>query len=88
MPLASVAVETVLLALKIAFIVLLYLFIWRIVRAASHELRVPQESFILAPGLDPRAARRRRRRSTRARSSSCGAPSSTSRRASSSTPAR
>jgi hypothetical protein len=51
--LASVAVETVLLALKIAFIVLLYLFIWRIVRAASHELRVPQESFILAPGSIP-----------------------------------
>ncbi|MDX6504053.1 MAG: hypothetical protein QOE29_1178 [Gaiellaceae bacterium] len=53
MTLASVAVETVLLALKIAFIVLLYLFIWRIVRAASHELRVPQESFILAPGSIP-----------------------------------
>jgi hypothetical protein len=51
--LASVAVETVLLALKIVFIVLLYLFIWRIVRAASHELRVPQESFILAPGSIP-----------------------------------
>jgi hypothetical protein len=50
---ASVAVETVLLALKITFIVLLYLFIWRIVRAASHELRVPQESFILAPGSIP-----------------------------------
>ncbi len=53
MILGSVAVETVLLALKIAFIVLLYLFIWRIVRAASHELRVPQESFILAPGSIP-----------------------------------
>ena len=53
MILASVAVETVLLALKITFIVLLYLFIWRIVRAASHELRVPQESFILAPGSIP-----------------------------------
>jgi hypothetical protein len=50
---ASIAVETVLLALKIAFLVLLYLFIWRIVRAASHELRVPQESFILAPGSMP-----------------------------------
>ena len=53
MTLGSVAVETVLLALKIAFIVLLYLFIWRIVRAASHELRMPQESFILAPGSIP-----------------------------------
>jgi hypothetical protein len=53
MILASIAVETVLLGLKVAFIVLLYLFIWRIVRAASHELRVPQESFILAPGSIP-----------------------------------
>lgn len=45
----SVAVDTVLLALKIAFLVLLYLFIWRIVRTASRDLRLPQESFILAP---------------------------------------
>ena len=53
MTLGSLAVPVVLLALKIAFIVLLYLFIWRIVRAASHELRAPQESFILAPGSLP-----------------------------------
>ena len=46
---ASVAVETVLLALKIGFIVLLYLFIWRIVRTAARDLRLPQESFVLAP---------------------------------------
>jgi FHA domain len=46
----SVAVDEVLLVLKIAFLVLLYLFIWRIVRTASRDLRVPQESFILAPG--------------------------------------
>jgi pSer/pThr/pTyr-binding forkhead associated (FHA) protein len=45
----SVAVDEVLLVLKIAFLVLLYLFIWRIVRTASRDLRVPQESFILAP---------------------------------------
>jgi pSer/pThr/pTyr-binding forkhead associated (FHA) protein len=45
----SVAVDEVLLALKIAFLVLLYLFIWRIVRTGSRDLRVPQESFILAP---------------------------------------
>jgi hypothetical protein len=38
-----------LLVLKIAFLVLLYLFIWRIVRTASRDLRLPQESFILAP---------------------------------------
>jgi hypothetical protein len=45
----SVAVDEVLLVLKIAFLVLLYLFIWRIVRTASRDLRLPQESFILAP---------------------------------------
>ncbi|MGI8420902.1 MAG: FHA domain-containing protein [Gaiellaceae bacterium] len=49
MTLASVAVEEVLLVLKIAFLVLLYLFIWRIVRTASRDLRTPQESFVLAP---------------------------------------
>src|SRR5947207_1359913 len=46
---ASVAVDTALLVLKIAFLVLLYLFIWRIVRTASRDLRLPQESFVLAP---------------------------------------
>jgi hypothetical protein len=45
----SVAVDELLLILKIAFLVLLYLFIWRIVRTASRDLRLPQESFILAP---------------------------------------
>jgi pSer/pThr/pTyr-binding forkhead associated (FHA) protein len=48
-PLASVQVETTLLVLKIAFLVLLYLFIWRIVRSASRDLRLPQESMILSP---------------------------------------
>jgi len=48
-PLASVGVETTLLVLKIAFLVLLYLFIWRIVRSASRDLRLPQESMILSP---------------------------------------
>jgi pSer/pThr/pTyr-binding forkhead associated (FHA) protein len=46
---ASVEVQTVLLVLKICFLVLLYLFIWRIVRSASRDVRMPQESFILAP---------------------------------------
>jgi hypothetical protein len=46
---SSVDVEGVLLLLKIGFLVLLYLFIWRIVRTASKDLRLPQESFILAP---------------------------------------
>jgi hypothetical protein len=47
--LGEVAVETALLVLKIAFLVLLYLFIWRIVRAASRDLRLPQESFVMGP---------------------------------------
>jgi hypothetical protein len=50
MILASTSVDTVLLVLKIAFLVLLYLFIWRIVRTAGRDLRLPQESFILRPG--------------------------------------
>ena len=49
MVLASAQVETTLLALKLAFLVLLYLFIWRIVRSAARDLRLPQESMILAP---------------------------------------
>jgi len=50
---ASIAVEEALLLLKIAFLVLLYLFIWRIVRTAARDLRLPQESFVLAPGSIP-----------------------------------
>ena len=49
MTLASAQVESTLLLLKIAFLVLLYLFIWRIVRSAARDLRVPQESMILGP---------------------------------------
>ena len=49
MALASAQVETTLLVLKLAFLVLLYLFIWRIVRSAARDLRLPQESMILAP---------------------------------------
>jgi hypothetical protein len=45
----SIAVDEVLLLLKIGFLVLLYLFIWRVVRTASRDLRSPQESFVLAP---------------------------------------
>jgi FHA domain len=48
-PLASAQVETTLVFLKIGFLVLLYLFIWRIVRSAARDLRLPQESMILAP---------------------------------------
>jgi pSer/pThr/pTyr-binding forkhead associated (FHA) protein len=46
---ASIAVEEALLLLKVGFLVLLYLFLWRIVRTASRDLRTPQESFVLAP---------------------------------------
>jgi hypothetical protein len=46
---ASVDVEGALLLLKAGFLVLLYVFIWRIVRTASRDLRLPQESFVLAP---------------------------------------
>jgi pSer/pThr/pTyr-binding forkhead associated (FHA) protein len=51
---ASIAVEELLLLLKVLFLVLLYLFIWRIVRTASRDLRLPQESFVLAPSGAPR----------------------------------
>jgi hypothetical protein len=48
-PLASAQVESALLVLKIAFLVLLYIFNWRIVRSAARDLRLPQESMILSP---------------------------------------
>ena len=51
MMLASTTYQSVLLALKIAFLVLLYLFIWRIVRTAARDLRLPQDSFILRPAI-------------------------------------
>lgn len=49
---SNVDVDTALLVLKVAFIVLLYLFIWRIVRSASRDFRTApaQESQIIAPG--------------------------------------
>ena len=53
----SISVDELLLVLKVAFLVLLYLFIWRIVRTASRELNtspagraVSNESMVLAPG--------------------------------------
>jgi pSer/pThr/pTyr-binding forkhead associated (FHA) protein len=46
----SVGIDGLLLGLKIAFILLLYLFIWSIVRSASKDIRPPQESMILRPG--------------------------------------
>jgi len=63
--LASQSLAEILLALKIAFLVVLYLFIWRIVRAPAREARrvVHQDSMILSPaqaasvGLGQAAAR-------------------------------
>jgi len=63
---ASTTLAEVLLALKIAFLVLLYLFVWRVIRSAGRERQVPHsDSMILTPaaasaaGLRPaRAARR------------------------------
>ena len=49
MTVASAAVEEVLLALKLAFLVLLSLFIWRIVRTASRDIRTPEEGVVAAP---------------------------------------
>lgn len=44
------SVEPLLIALQAAFIVLLYIFIWRVVRTAARGLpAASQESFVLAP---------------------------------------
>ncbi|MEO5575825.1 MAG: FHA domain-containing protein [Gaiellaceae bacterium] len=47
----NIAVDEALLVLKVGFVVVLYLFIWRIVRSASRDLRTgpAQESMIIAP---------------------------------------
>jgi len=51
MTLAGTRLEEVLLALKVAFLVLLYLLIWRIIRTVTRDMRASpaQESFIMAP---------------------------------------
>ena len=45
------SVEPILIALQAVFLILLYVFIWRVIRSAERGLRTsaPQESFILAP---------------------------------------
>ena len=49
--LASTGVAEVLLVLKIAFLVLLYLFVVRVIRSAGRERQAPsQDSMILTPG--------------------------------------
>ena len=47
-------VDQSLLVLKIAFVVLLYLFIWRVVRVASRSVQTGQESMVLAPVSPPK----------------------------------
>lgn len=51
-------VEQLLLVLQVAFVVLLYLFIWRVVRVASKDMTAGQESMILTPAR-PREEQRR-----------------------------
>ena len=43
-------VEQVLLVLRIAFVILLYLFIWRVVRLSLRDVRRGHESMVLSPG--------------------------------------
>jgi hypothetical protein len=43
-------VEQALLVARVAFVVLLYLFIWRVVRLSIRDIRAPQESLIISPG--------------------------------------
>jgi len=57
-------IEQLLLLFQALFLVLLYLFIWRVVRTASRDLRLPQESFFLSPAQvagtpQPKAPKRR-----------------------------
>jgi hypothetical protein len=57
---ASTGVAEVLLALKIAFLVLLYLFVVRVIRSAGREPQAPsQDSMILTPAAAEAAGLRR-----------------------------
>ncbi|HEX5174265.1 MAG TPA: FHA domain-containing protein [Gaiellaceae bacterium] len=57
---ASTGVAEVLLALKIAFLVLLYLFVVRVIRSAGREPQAPsQDSMILTPAAAAAAGLRR-----------------------------
>jgi hypothetical protein len=51
-------VEQLLLVLQVAFVVLLYLFIWRVVRVASKDMTAGQESMILTPARPREEVRR------------------------------
>jgi FHA domain len=57
---ASTSVAGVLLALKIAFLILLYLFVLRVIRSAGRERQAPsQDSMILTPAAAAAAGLRR-----------------------------
>ena len=63
---ATTGVAEVLLALKIAFLVLLYLFVLRVIRSAGRERQAPsQDSMILTPGAARAAGLGREARSRR-----------------------
>jgi pSer/pThr/pTyr-binding forkhead associated (FHA) protein len=47
-------VKQLLLLLQVGFVVLLYLFIWRVIRVASRDMAIGQESMVLRP-VKPRA---------------------------------
>jgi hypothetical protein len=67
------SVDELLLILKVAFLVLLYLFIWRVVRQASRDIRVaPQESVVLRPEDVPAELREARAARQHARASAAG----------------
>ena len=60
-------VEQLLLALKVAFVVLLYLFVWRVIRVASRDIAVGQESMVLTPAKRPAGLQTPPRRRARLR---------------------
>ena len=49
-------VKQLLLLLQVGFVVLLYLFIWRVIRVASRDMAVGQESMVLRPVRPPAKA--------------------------------
>ena len=52
-------VKQLLLLLQVGFVILLYLFIWRVIRVASRDMTVGQESMVLRPVRPAAAAERR-----------------------------
>ncbi len=72
---ASIGTDEALLVLKVAFLVLLYLFIWMIVRSATRDVRTaPQESIVLSAA-EASALRAVQTRGVKARLSVVSSPS-------------